>query len=960
VKIGQKNSIIEIELHDADGEGNNAVIERHFSVDGDSRFYLNGKQISSEKLEKIVRNFRIQIDNLCQILPQEKVEMFAKMNDHERLSGTLKTVGNHDLSEHLEFLKNSKEQEVVIQRKLVGLKDRLVEMRSKQHAMEIEVKTVYEKRSLINCLKLIKQRREWQIYFHLKQAVNLINDAIQSKRNASKKLIGILKSTLAEVKSSSVDVEKAKEKASETNIKVTSIVRDVKKKQNEIAVMTEKISDVKSSFRQTEQRFKSQENDMKTLKAKIEKTKNEITNCSQADCERDALKVQLGKQERENHESVNAKERASYTLSAKRSEMNAYSCKLKKMNDVNAQKERILEQYHEDCYRGLKWLEKNRNLFRGEVYGPMFLYLNVDDSQNAKFVEQSIAQRDLIAFMCELREDTNTLIKELREKLNLRISVVVALSDASSYDTRAPYPIENLKSLGFRCYVDSLISGPPIVVNYLTVTYKLYRIPIGNAHTYNVVSDVPTDIDVFFTDEYRFESKVVKLTGEKIESSREIMEPRYLATNVNASAKQELQANMQQCERELRQLEDEFKKLSDQVATGDNEARQIRGEMKKLEAIKMAEKRLQETLRTSQRELNRIQSAAINLTVEKNKCRLEVKLILAKVTNMYIELGDAFKTLYETFITYQQDRINVEQHKMIHAKNVNTTAEFVKALKKEAGLVCNLEAKKRKVINFANYFYKYAMNCTRGADPRTRHFSQRKMFFKLTDNIVLLNRLMNTFQAKVNCLGNGMDDLKLLKEYEELVRNVNRIEKKIVKNEEILQTHFSRVDKIKQNFSVQVKDLIATIDKNFCKFFEMMGCVGTVCLYEGEPGNDDFNKYGIHIKVKFRKEGELHILNSQIQSGGERAVSIAIYLLSLQELTAVPFRCIDEINQGMDADNERRIFNLITQVTEERGNTQYFLLTPKLLPNLNFPEQCKIFFPFNGVGSMPHERYSEL
>lgn len=71
-------------------------------------------------------------------------------------------------------------------------------------------------------------------------------------------------------------------------------------------------------------------------------------------------------------------------------------------------------------------------------------------------------------------------------------------------------------------------------------------------------------------------------------------------------------------------------------------------------------------------------------------------------------------------------------------------------------------------------------------------------------------------------------------------------------------------------------------------------------------------------------------LNRYTQSGGERAVATAIYLLSLQELTTVPFRCVDEINQGMDPINERRVFELLTKVTNKQNVAQYFLLTPKV------------------------------
>ena len=51
-------------------------------------------------------------------------------------------------------------------------------------------------------------------------------------------------------------------------------------------------------------------------------------------------------------------------------------------------------------------------------------------------------------------------------------------------------------------------------------------------------------------------------------------------------------------------------------------------------------------------------------------------------------------------------------------------------------------------------------------------------------------------------------------------------------------------------------------------------------------------------------------------------------LISLQGTTSCPFRVVDEINQGMDPQNERRIFNLI--VESAYHGAQYFLLTPKV------------------------------
>ena len=53
----------------------------------------------------------------------------------------------------------------------------------------------------------------------------------------------------------------------------------------------------------------------------------------------------------------------------------------------------------------------------------------------------------------------------------------------------------------------------------------------------------------------------------------------------------------------------------------------------------------------------------------------------------------------------------------------------------------------------------------------------------------------------------------------------------------------------------------------------------------------------MQIRVKFRSEESLHVLDARHQSGGERSVSTMLYLMALQDITNCPFRVVDEINQ---------------------------------------------------------------
>ena len=48
------------------------------------------------------------------------------------------------------------------------------------------------------------------------------------------------------------------------------------------------------------------------------------------------------------------------------------------------------------------------------------------------------------------------------------------------------------------------------------------------------------------------------------------------------------------------------------------------------------------------------------------------------------------------------------------------------------------------------------------------------------------------------------------------------------------------------------------------------------------------------------------------------------------------FRCVDEINQGLDERNERRVWDMILSAATRGQGSQYFYLAPKMPYNLDY------------------------
>uniref|UniRef100_UPI00358F0869 structural maintenance of chromosomes protein 5-like n=1 Tax=Myxine glutinosa TaxID=7769 RepID=UPI00358F0869 len=91
VKQGKEKSMVEIELFKA--RKNVTIIREIVASSNKSTWAINGIQVGLKQVEEQVEALNIQVENLCQFLPQEMVGEFAKMTKIEILEATEKSVG---------------------------------------------------------------------------------------------------------------------------------------------------------------------------------------------------------------------------------------------------------------------------------------------------------------------------------------------------------------------------------------------------------------------------------------------------------------------------------------------------------------------------------------------------------------------------------------------------------------------------------------------------------------------------------------------------------------------------------------------------------------------------------------------------------------------------------------------------------------------------------------------------
>jgi chromosome segregation ATPase len=220
--------------------------------------------------------------------------------------------------------------------------------------------------------------------------------------------------------------------------------------------------------------------------------------------------------------------------------------------------------------------------------------------------------------------------------------------------------------------------------------------------------------------------------------------------------------------------------------------------------------------------------------------------------------------------------------------------------------------------------------------------------------------LLSRIESYERAVQGIFEDAGVLAQFKKRQESIKKLSMEIDKEKDTMEEAEFKLNHNIEAWQKPVQDTVEMINKSFSSFFNNLREAGYHVAGQVElvhEGND-LSTYGIGIKVKFREHDELLRLQKEHHSGGERAITTFLYLLSLQEHATCAFRVVDEINQGMDNDKERLAFYRMVHQTEKPGSPQYFYITPKLLRRLEYPSTAIVHHVFNGLYSLKQNEWN--
>ncbi|KAI8988304.1 P-loop containing nucleoside triphosphate hydrolase protein [Mycotypha africana] len=139
VKTGQDEAQITIELKRVNSR--NVILQRTLRKSNNATSWrLNGKQATQKEVFSLIQSFNIQVDNLCQFLPQDRVAEFAELSPPQLLQRTQIAAGKFDLADMQKQLMEWRNEEKQLSRTNSSDIDHLKTLKTRNSELEKDVR----------------------------------------------------------------------------------------------------------------------------------------------------------------------------------------------------------------------------------------------------------------------------------------------------------------------------------------------------------------------------------------------------------------------------------------------------------------------------------------------------------------------------------------------------------------------------------------------------------------------------------------------------------------------------------------------------------------------------------------------------------------------------------------------------------------------------------------------------
>ena len=972
VKRGERNGWVEV--HVQKSEDKVVTIKRTLCKESNSSSWLiDGRNAGLRQVQDLVKDLNVQIENLCQFLPQDKVVSFAKLSPEELLRETERAISTSAEGDDSLYQRHCRlidqQSESVSLTKLIQTRRQKLEFLEAQRAdIERDVEKVKRKKKLEEEREWAQKKLKWveyneckEVYLECKAALVSAKEKHKEKEKAYKqrerecnkqerevgKLEGKAKEALAEVKKKTGALTKAQGKT-ENLFQQTDVI------EREMNSFSSEKKRHEQSIRAVEQELDRAVRELEHWQERDRRGESDFNSGHQA--ELDQVKQRLQETHEDHVACRRSLDKAKREAAKQKLILEKIGHKLNSFTDDAAQRINAVQRHspHMRIVAAKQWIDQNQNRLRGRVYGPLAAEVQIPNDQNAIYLENQVPQWCWQSFVTSYPEDRDLLQRELNSNRRYNINFMYTPSSGP-----LPHPHGNATDyagLDIKHTLDETFEAPAVVKNALKDVGAINLAYIGTSYTQTQIEQAAqrnitpqwrtTRIGQLWTPESKYTKLKSRYDGFESLRTSAVRPSRFLVQGGGQGGAQQAQekAQLQRQEQDLQRQEQEngqaIRELEQRMAQLDSDLNRLNSKKKELSDLKNKTKKkinqCQVLVNQRTRELKTLKKKSYTREEEDKLAADRLQSIqdqarsVVACVSAFASLADRHFASVPVHMEHEvaKDRVNALRSGLRHEKDtVNEAANLVDAVQEEFHRNKERLAKSKKEAEEAQKLTDEA----------------KAKFDAFPTNRDELEEAIIDLESKIKSL--MITDPNILDEYNDILAKIEDLGKKLAGEVEDFENYESNRKKQEEAWLAPLQEVVARVNEKFAMLFADLGFAGEVRLM---PSDGGYDKYRLEIHVKFHDKDDLQILTSTVQSGGERSVSTIIFLIALQQLTPCPFRVIDEINQGMDPTNERLVFKKLVEEACIPGSPQCFLLTPKLLPSLHYSDEVTVLNIFNG------------
>ncbi|NXY42891.1 SMC5 protein, partial [Ceuthmochares aereus] len=901
VKQGCLKGVVEIELLKTP---DNIIITREIHVvNNSSAWFINRKPATLKMVEEQIAALNIQVDNLCQFLPQDKVGEFARLSKIELLEATEKSIGPPEMYQFHCELKNFREKERELEvnmhivetessdcrrigliryneRKCIFLQNlcrdktnSLEKMKQRLERYQQDVEKYHERKRHLDLIEMLERKRPWVEYENIRQQ----HEEVKQRRDQAKEDLKNQKEMQAPV---TKKIKEAEEHLKSLDLKIRDKTAEIKDysqkykwKQDALEMKDKQIGEINQALRMKKDEEMDRRKKIHNTHKVIEEWKEELnamTVCENLQAQTDAVNDELKKLQEEKANIDSDICDLSLEESHQRKERKRVLDRLEQLNNIMNTKEEKLKEKFPDAHSALMWLRRNKEKFKKKVCEPMMLEINMKDNRHAKYIENHISANDIRAFVFESQKDMETFLMEMRDHQKLKVNAVCAPAKSCAENVPSR-PIEEFHRYGFFSYLRELFDAPHPVMSYLCSQYRIHDVPVGTEKTRNMIERViqETNLKQIYTPEEKYVVKVSAYTKLTLSTNTSLREAQFLSSSVDTDERRQLENQQQEISNTLKSLDMRLTTLSEKQKHLEHRDNELRQQKKLLLERGNRRRQLESKIGVKYDSLKQLEQDAINLEKESQQANVKIKEINTEKARLVSELMHVVKNcislnIQKADLVLQSTNVAAEKNKL-ESEYKETTVK----LKAAEQLFRDLDDRKRVLTeNCKELLNKARQVCNLSPDEHIPKEFQTA-FQGLPNTLEEIDAFLNEEKTRASCL-TGLN-ASVVEECNKQSQEVQQLMEYLEEKKNELENYKQNISQVKEKWLNPLKKMIEQINEKFSSFFSSMQCVGEVDLHV--ENEDEYDKYGIRIRVKFHSTSGLHELTPYHQSGGEKSVS---------------------------------------------------------------------------------------